>query len=103
MKIYFVDKYNTLNKFIKEFDFENIERKEDCHFRMTKNDYVIFSDENDFDGLDKLKNIIILVKSKDYKHIWRLVTDYKTLDVIDIDMPTSYVAKRINRLVCEEV
>lgn len=105
MKIFLIDKYNNLNKFeksLKEIEIENIEKKENCKFRMTKNDYILTSDENDLEGLDKLKNIIILVKNKEYKHIWNFVNRYKTLDVIDINMPSEYVAERIKRLVSDE-
>lgn len=103
MKIFCIDKYNNLNKIIKNLDCESVERKEDCKFRMTKNDYVVISDCDDFNGLEKLKNIIVLVKDKNYKHIWKISNSYKTLDVIDINMPNEYIVKRIKRLVDEKV
>lgn len=105
MKIFFVDKYNNFNKLIKyihDNGIESIERKEDLKFRMTKNDYVIMPDENPFEGLDKCKNIIMLASSKEYKHIWKLVNSYKTLDVISEDMPNEYILGRIKRLVVTE-
>ena len=103
MKFFYIDKFNDLSNFIKNFDFEAIERKEDCKFRMTKNDYVLISDSDSFEGLEKLKNIIVLVKNKDYKFIWKLSNLYKTIDVIDINMPVEYIVKRINRLVVDRV
>lgn len=103
MKFFYVDKFNNLNKLVKNFDFESIERKEDCKFRMTKNDYVLISDEDSFEGLEKLKNVIVLVKNKEYKHIWKIANSYKVLDVIDIGMPIEYIAKRVSRLVDEKV
>lgn len=103
MKLFYVDKFNCLNKLVKSFDFETIERKEDCKFRMTKNDYVLISDADSFDGLEKLKNIIVLARNKDYKHIWKISNEYKVLDVIDINMPIEYIVKRVKRLVAEKV
>ena len=101
MKFFYIDKNNSLNKLINNFEFENIERKEDCKFRMTKYDYALISDSDSFDGLEKLKNIIVLVSNKEYKHIWKMVSSYKVLDVIDINMSSEYIVKRINRLVKE--
>lgn len=101
MKFFYIDKNNNLSKIINKFEFENIERKEDCKFRMTKSDYVLISDLESFEGLDKLKNIIVLVDNKDYKHIWRIVSLYKVLDVIDINMSSEYIIKRVSELVKE--
>lgn len=102
MKLFFVDKYNELRNCIKElknYDIENIERKEDCKFKMTKNDFVVFCDDNDFDGAEKLKNIIMISKQKEKKNIWNIVNNYKTIDVIDFEMPVEYICRRIERLV----
>lgn len=101
MKFFYIDKNNSLNKLVNNFEFENIERKEDCKFRMTKSDYVLISDLESFEGLDKLKNIIVLAANKEYKHIWKIVSSYKVLDVIDMNMTNEYITKRINRLVKE--
>ena len=103
MKVFCIDKFNTLNKYIKNLDKDSIEIKENCKFRMTKCDVVITSDENSFEGLEKLKNIIILVKNKDYKFIWKLVNSYKTIDIIDINMPEEYILNRIKRVVSEDI
>ena len=103
MKVYYVDKFNNLIKIIKNLNYESVERKEDCKFRMTKNDYVIISDIDNFEGLEKLKNIIFLVKNKEYKSIWEILNSYKVLDVIDINMPVEYITKRINRLVDDSI
>lgn len=102
MKFFYIDKLNTLNGLIKKLNFENIERKEDFKFRMTKNDYLLISDSSDFEGLEKFKNIIVLVKNKDYKNIYSLIKSYNVLDVIDIGMSTEYIANRITRLVGEK-
>lgn len=106
MKIYFVDKENHFNKLIqriKQEVAETVERKEDLKFRSTKNDYIIVCDESLLDGLEKQKNIIFLVKNKEYKHIWKLSNNYKTVDLIDTEMCEDYIVKRIKRLVVKEV
>ena len=102
MKLFFIDKYNELGNCLKElkkYEIENVERKEDCKLKMTKNDSIIFCDGNDFDGLEKLKNIIVLIKNKEKKYVWKLINNYKTIDVIDFEMPVEYICERIERLV----
>ncbi|MBQ9314715.1 MAG: hypothetical protein IJ220_06990 [Clostridia bacterium] len=101
MKIYLIDNTRKLKKVGKELqEYFNIETKENCKFKMTKNDYVILSDEvGNLEGLEKLKNIIILTIKKDYKYIWRLVNNHKALDIIDNALDENYIAQRIEKLV----
>ena len=78
----------------------NLEVREDCKFRMTKNDYVILSDElNDWSGLEKLKNIIMLVNKKEEKYIWNLVNQYHMVDIIDSNCDEKYILHRIEKIV----
>ena len=100
MKIYFVDKLKKFGSLINELeslDIAPIEIKENCKFKMTKNDYVIFDTQNDFEGIEKLKNIIFLVKDQDYKYIWKLANSYKSVDIIDTKENIEYISKRIEK------
>ena len=91
-----------VNRILEDMGIEGIEAKENCKFKMTKNDFVVVSDEVKIEGLEKLKNIIILTKDKDYKYIWRLSNMYKTVDIIDGSMSEEYIAKRILKMVGRE-
>ncbi len=99
MKIFFVDKLNKYKKIIRELDNENIELKEDCNFKMTKNDFAIIDGDLELENIDKLKNIIFLVNIYEYKRIWKYANNYKTLDIIDAKMPADYIASRINKFI----
>lgn len=105
MKIFLIDKTRKLKRISKALEtsgVENIESKEDLKFRMTKNDYLILSDEDNLDGLEKLKNIILLVKDKNYKYIWNFINKYKILDIIDLELNEDYIANRIIKIVRSE-
>lgn len=96
MKIYIVDNTRKMKQIKKEFEDYNIEIKENAKFKMTKNDYVILSDEEGtLDGIENLKNIFVLVKDKNYKYIWKLANAYKTIDIIDGNLDAIYIAERI--------
>lgn len=96
MKIYIVDNTRKMKQIKKEFVEYNIEIKENAKFKMTKNDYVILSDEEGtFEGIENLKNIFILVKDKNYKYIWKLANAYRTIDIIDGELDAEYIAERI--------
>lgn len=99
MKIYIVDKYNELNKLINEFNEDNIEIKNDCKFKMTKNDFLIVCEK--MEGLEKLKNIFFLTKSNDYKYIWNLANNYKTIDIIDFKLSADFIVNRIKNKIKE--
>ena len=93
MKIYVVNKNNELNKIANCLEDFTIETKNDCKFKMTKNDYLIINEQ--MEGLDKQKNIFFITNSKEYKYIWNLVENYKTLDIIDSNLPVDYIVNRI--------
>ena len=101
MKIFFVDKMNKFRNILKEFECEDIEIKENCNFKMTKNDFAIIDGDIEFENLEKLKNIIFLVTQKDYKQIWKYANDYKTIDIIDATMPANYIKERIYKSIKE--
>lgn len=98
MKIYLIDKYKNKN-FISKYFNQEVEVKENCKFRMTKNDFVITSENEETEGLEKLKNIIFLTKNQEYKHIWKLANDFKTIDIIDENLKAEYVIERIKKKV----
>lgn len=98
MKIYLIDKYRKKDFIIKSFGDE-IEIKENCKFRMTKNDFVITSESEETEGLEKLKNIIFLTKNQEYKHIWKLANGFKTIDIIDESLKPEYIIERIKKKV----
>ena len=96
MKIYIVDNTRKMKEIKRALEDYNVEIKDNAKFKMTKNDYVILSDEvGTLDGIENLKNIIILVKDKNYKYIWKLANSYKTIDIIDGSMDTKYIVSRI--------
>lgn len=97
MKIYIIDNTRKLKKIKNELEKEyDIEERDNINFKMTKNDYVILSDETkNIENLEKLKNIIILVEEKSYKYIWKLATEYKTIDIIDNEQDEKYIVERI--------
>lgn len=102
MKIFLVDKYNELGKHLRKLeklDIVSVEKKDDCKFKMTKNDFAIITDNNEFEGIEKLKNIIVLTKKSEKNHIWNMINRYKVIDVIDFKMPVEYACERIERLV----
>ena len=105
MKLYIIDNTRKLKKIERELEEQfNVEAKENCKFKMTKNDYAILSDEFGLpEGLDKLKNIIFLVCRKENKYIWKLANDYKTIDIIDNEENEKYIFKRIERRVGREL
>lgn len=98
MKIYIVDNTRKMKEIKRALEEYNIEIKETTRFKMTKNDYVILSDEEGtLDGIENLKNVIILVKDRNYKYIWKLANTYKTVDIIDGSMDTKYIVSRIEK------
>lgn len=98
MKIYLIDKYKRKDFIIKNFN-DYIDVKEDCKFRMTKNDFVILSDTEEMNGLDKLKNIILLTKNQEYKYVWKLINSYKLIDIIGENLDQEYIVERIKKKV----
>ena len=99
MKLYIINNTRKLKK-IKHFLESNyeisIEDKEDSNFKMTKNDFVLISDESkSLDGLEKLKNIIVLTQNKDYRYIWNIANNFKIIDIIDNDLTEDYISNRI--------
>lgn len=98
MKIYLIDKYKRKDFIIKNFN-DYIDVKEDCKFRMTKNDFVITSEDECVEGLEKLKNIIFLTKNQEYKHIWKIANDFKTIDIINENLSSEYIVERIKKKV----
>ena len=102
MKLYIVDNTRKMKEIKRALEDYNLETKENVKFKMTKNDYVILSDEEGtLDGIENLKNIIILVKDKNYKYIWKLANAYKTVDIIDENMESEYIANRIKSLISQ--
>ena len=109
MKIFVVDKFNEFAKVIRKLEkigYDGVERKENLKFRMTKNDYVILDDKQELEGLEKLKNIIMILNDKNLKNVWKMVNDYKTIDIIDSGVSEEYLVNRIDKLLggngCEE-
>ena len=104
MKVFLIDNVRKMKRLRSMLEDKlNIESKDNCKFKMTKNDYVIISDEIGFpDELEKLKNIIFLIKDKSYKNIWRLANNYKAVDIIDSNLDEEYISYRICRLIQEE-
>lgn len=104
MKIYLIDNTSKIKRVKKELEqIFIIETKENCKFKMTKNDFVVLSDETGtLEGLDKLKNIIFLTTNKDYKYIWKLVNQYKTIDIIDNNAEEDYIVKRVKKIIGRE-
>lgn len=98
MKIYLIDKYKRKDFIIKSFN-DYIDVKEDCKFRMTKNDFVILSDTEEMSGLEKLKNIILLTKNQEYKYVWKLINSYKLIDIIGENLDQEYIVERIKKKV----
>ena len=90
---------NELNKIANCLEDFTIETKNDCKFKMTKNDYLIINEQ--MEGLDKQKNIFFITNSKEYKYIWNLVENYKTLDIIDSNLPVDYIVNRIKNKIKE--
>ncbi len=109
MKIFVVDKFNKFASIIRKLEkigYDGVERKENLKFRMTKNDYVILDDNQELEGLEKLKNIVMILNDKHYKNVWKMSNDYKTIDIIDSNVSEEYLVSRIDRLLggnsCEE-
>ena len=104
MKIYLIDNTKKIKKVKKELEETFIvETKENCKFKMTKNDFVVLSDETGtLEELDKLKNIIFITTNKDYKYIWKLANQCKTIDIIDNSAEDNYIVKRIKKIVGRE-
>lgn len=109
MKIFVVDKFNEFAKVIRKLEkigYDGVERKENLKFRMTKNDYVILDDKQELEGLEKLKNIIMILNDKNLKNVWKMVNDYKTIDIIDSGVSEEYLVNRIDKILggnaCEE-
>lgn len=101
MKIFVVDKFNKHGKTIRKLGkigYDAVERKENLKFRMSKNDYVILDDEQELDGLEKIKNIIMILKDKNYKNVWKFADRCKTIDIIDSDVSEDYLVYRIDKL-----
>lgn len=101
MKVYIIDNCRKTKKIKKMLEERfNVEEKENCKFKMTKNDYVIISDENGIEeNIDKLKNIIFFVNNNEYKYIWKLANCYKTVDIIYSNLDEEYICKRIENLI----
>ena len=103
MKIYMIDRTRKLKKIKKalEQDFV-VESKEDAHFKMTKNDFVILSDEEGtWEDVDKLKNIIALVSHYEEAYIWDLVTRYAMVDIMDVQLEENDMIHRIKRTILQ--
>lgn len=101
MKIFVIDKFNEFGKIIKSLEiigYETVEKKENLKFRMSKNDYVILDDKQELEGLEKLKNIIMILNDKNYKKVWKFVSNYKTIDIIDSNVSEEYLVCRIDKL-----
>lgn len=101
MKIFVIDRFNEFGKTIKSLEkigYETVEKRENLKFRMSKNDYVILDDKQDLEGLEKLKNIIMILNDKNYKNVWKFVSDYKTIDIIDSKVSEEYLVCRIDKI-----
>ena len=100
MKVYLIENSKKMIKIKKELEEFNIESREDFKIKMTKNDFVIVNDDKEkTNEIEKLKNIIFITNEKDYKHIWKLANNYKTIDIIDSNQSEEYIATRIKRLI----
>lgn len=95
MKIYLVssDKYMS-NQIID--NILNIEQKENCQFKSTKNDFTILFNALDISGLSKSSQIILVTENKDSKFIWDFINTYNCVDIIDSTLDRNYIIKRIS-------
>ena len=101
MKLYFVTNTKKVKAIQKRVEIQCItEEKTNIEFKMTKNDFVVLSNEKgNLDNMEKLKNIILLTCDKTQKYIWRMIHQYKIIDIIDIDMDEKYIAERIQQVI----
>ena len=104
MKIFLLDNDKIMKKIKKQLEEEYvIESKNDCNFKMTKNDFAIINNFYPIDGIEKLKNIIFLTNNKEYNVVWNLATTYKTIDVIDCNQSDGYIINRIQKIIRRDV
>jgi hypothetical protein len=106
LKIYLIDKYRKNTKLIKaleESGITNIEQKEDINYRINKTDIVISTDgEVDYDGYQKINNLIILTKTNEKNQIWNMANKLNTKDIIQIkNNNEGYIAERIKKCIGE--
>lgn len=104
MKIYVVSSNRQMQKLKMELEKSyDVEEKENGKIRMTKNDFVLLSDEEGtLEGMEKLKNIIFLASHQEPSYVWKLVTQYKTIDIIDSRMEEEYIVSRVQRVIQQE-
>ena len=98
MRIFLIDRYKNsydIAKKLKENGIENIDIKEECKFKTTKNDIIILMDNSDYEGLSKTSMIILITKNKDAKFIWWFINTYNCIDVIDIGNDRSIILDRL--------
>ena len=98
MRVFLVDKYGKnydLVKRLNENGIENIEVREDCKAKTTKNDFIILIDNFECDGLSKNSKIVMITKNKDSKIIWKFINTYNCVDIIDESLDRDYIVNRI--------
>lgn len=98
MKLFLIDKYGKNYDMVKSLEkkgIENIEVKDNCKLRATKNDILVLLEDSDLEEIPKTTNIILVTKNKNVKFIWNFINTYHCIDVIDANMDRDYVVNRI--------
>ena len=106
MKIFLIDKYGKYYDLVKKLHkngIANIEVKNDCNIRLTKNDFVIYVDDNESIEISKTPSIIILTDNKEPNYIWNIANKYNCNDIIDINLDVDYIAKRIANILQKDL
>ncbi len=99
MKIFLIDKYgknSDIANYIKKLGVENIETRQDCKIKATKNDYIIIFEDEQEENIPKTANIILITNNKDKKYIWNFVNKHNCADIIDATMDRNYISQRIS-------
>ena len=97
MKVFLIDKSgrnNDIANNLKKLGIENIEIREDCKMKATKNDYIVIFEDKETD-ISKTSNVILITTNKDKKFIWNFANNHNCIDIIDATQDRTYIAQRI--------
>ncbi len=98
MKLFLIDKYGKNYDIVKSLEnkgIENIEVKENCKLRATKNDVIVLLEDSDIEEIPKTPSVILVTKKKNVKFIWSFINTCHCIDVIDANMARDYIINRI--------